>query len=85
MKQRRAEAAKQKALDALGIVVTKDQYDSLRTGMTMKAAFAILGAGEELSSSAMGVAYTIMYQWKNRDGSNMNAMFQSTRRNAKID
>lgn len=33
--------------------------------------------GEELSSSNIGDLETIMYEWVNADGSNMNAMFQN--------
>jgi len=31
---------------------------------------------EKLSESTFGDTHTVMYSWKNRDGSNMNAMFQ---------
>lgn len=65
--------------------ITKAQYDRLKNGMSYGDTVATLGFhGEELSSSHMdgvpGVIEsidTVMYIWKNSDGSNMNAMFQN--------
>ena len=53
--------------------------------MSCKRVVEIIGVdGEELSSSrtegvpgVMESVTTVMYSWVNRDGSNMNAMFQN--------
>ena len=66
-------------------VVTKAEYDQIRHGMSYSEVVSIIGArGEETGSDRMeGVpglmesVYTVMYSWQNRDGSNMNAMFQN--------
>ncbi len=66
-------------------VVTKAEYDRIRHGMSYSEVVSIIGArGEETVSNRMegvpGVMesiYTVMYSWQNRDGSNMNAMFQN--------
>ena len=63
--------------DATGITAAK--YAQLDTGMSYSDAAKVLGTdGEEVSrSSVPGVATTVMYAWKNPDGSNMTAMFQN--------
>lgn len=59
-------------------VVTKAEYDALQTGMTYEQAMRIIGeTGEELSRNELAGFTTVMYQWQNSDGSNMNAMFQN--------
>ena len=66
-------------------VVTKAEYDQIRHGMSYSEVVSIIGSrGEETGSNRMegvpGVMeslYTVMYSWQNRDGSNMNAMFQN--------
>jgi rubrerythrin len=68
-------------------VVTFDEYTQIRTGMSYRSVISIIGAeGEEISRNrldgvpgAMGPIETIMYQWVNDSGSNMNAMFQNDR------
>lgn len=58
--------------------VTKAEYDSLTDGASYSAATAAIGAqGEELSRNNLAGTVTVMYAWKNADGSNMNAMFQN--------
>jgi hypothetical protein len=53
-------------------------YSALQTGHTYEQAKQILGApGEEISASEVAGIKTVMYAWKNADGSNMNAMFQN--------
>jgi len=57
--------------------VTMAEFNTLRTGMSYREAVRAIGeSGEELSRSEIGSITTVMYAWKNRDGSNMNAMFQ---------
>jgi len=59
-------------------LVTIAKYSALRDGMKYAAAAKILGRdGEEMSSNNIAGVKTVMYQWKNPDGSNMNAMFQN--------
>jgi hypothetical protein len=53
-------------------------YLRLREGMTRDQVVRILGSpGTEVSRSDLGGTSTVMYQWQNADGSNMNAMFQN--------
>jgi hypothetical protein len=59
-------------------VVTKGEFDRIADGMTYEQVVQIIGApGEVLSSSDMAGTKTVMYAWKNSNGSNMNAMFQN--------
>ncbi len=66
-------------------IVTYDKYKRIEDGMSYSQVVSIVGAeGEELSRNKMpgvrGVmasVETIMYQWMNSNGSNMNAMFQN--------
>lgn len=59
-------------------IVTKVEYEALYIGMTYEAAKNTIGAhGEEMSRNEIGGITTVMYMWQNRDGSNMNAMFQN--------
>lgn len=58
--------------------VTKAKYDAIATGMSYREACDALGeSGEELSRNDLAGTTTVMYGWKNPDGSNMNAMFQN--------
>ncbi len=69
----------------ISIAVTRAEYLRVRDGMSYSEVVDIINEyGEELSRSKMpaipGVMdelVTVMYQWQNRDGSNMNAMFQN--------
>jgi len=55
-------------------------YRRIASGMRYKQVRTIIGTeGEELSRSDMAQYTTIMYSWKNSNGSNMNAMFQNDR------
>lgn len=59
-------------------VVTGVKYERIQEGMTYDQVLAIIGsAGEELSRSDIAGYTTVMYSWKNSNGSNMNAMFQN--------
>lgn len=58
-------------------VVTRAEYNKIESGMSYSEVTSIIGeSGEELSSNDIGGYETIMYQWVNPDGSNMNALFQ---------
>ncbi len=61
-------------------VVSKADYDAIGTGMTYEQVQGMIGVpGEELSHSDLAGYTTVMYSWKNPNGSNMNAMFQNDR------
>ena len=58
--------------------VTAAEYSLLQAGMSYQEAVEIIGfPGEEISRSDIAGITTVMYQWTNRDFSNMNAMFQN--------
>lgn len=67
--------------------VTLAEYERVKTGMSYSEVVKIIGtAGEEITHSKMdgvpGVMEsieTVMYQWVNGNGSNMNAMFQNNK------
>lgn len=63
--------------------ITMEKYNQVSTGMSYEDVKNILGEGEELSSSEVGGFVTVMYMWKNKDGSNMNVMFQNDAVNTK--
>lgn len=66
-------------------IVTKAHYDRIQKGMSYRQVVAVIGAeGEELSRNelegvpgVMESVETVMYQWQNGNGSNMNAIFQN--------
>jgi hypothetical protein len=61
-------------------VISKNMYDAVAIGLTAANVEAILGrAGEELSRSEIADITTAMYVWQNRDGGNMNVLFQNGR------
>lgn len=58
--------------------VTFEKYQKIENGMTYDQVKQIIGhEGEELSQNEIAGIKTIMYQWVNKNGSNMNAMFQN--------
>lgn len=66
-------------------IVTFDEYKQIENGISYKQTVAIIGyEGEEISRNKIngvpGVVEsieTVMYQWVNSNGSNLNAMFQN--------
>jgi hypothetical protein len=72
-------------------IVTFDEYQRIQNGMSYRQVVNIIGAdGEEMSRNNIdgvpGVIEsidTVMYQWVNSNGSNMNAMFQNDKLNQK--
>jgi rubrerythrin len=59
-------------------VVTLFDYDNIQKEMLYSEVCSIIGAsGVELSRSDVSGFTTVMYAWKNSNGSNMNAMFQN--------
>lgn len=69
------------------LTVTSDDFSQIANGMSYKDVVEIIGfQGEEMSRNKIdGVAgvmesvETVMFMWKNPDGSNMNAMFQNNK------
>jgi ribosomal protein S17E len=57
--------------------ITMEKYNQVATGMTYEQVKAILGEGTEMSKNEMAGYVTVMYMWQNKDGSNMNVMFQN--------
>lgn len=68
-------------------VVTYNEYLSIENGMSYQQVVSIIGEpGREISRNktdgvpgVMEDIETVMYEWANSDGSNMNAMFQNDR------
>jgi hypothetical protein len=66
-------------------IVTYDEYEKIKDGISYSQVVQIIGAqGEELSRNkiegipgVMESIETVMYQWVNSSGGNMNAMFQN--------
>ncbi len=66
-------------------IVTYDHYQRIREGMSYSAVCSTIGTGgQEVSRNrfdgvpgAAPAISTVMYQWENADGSNMNAIFQN--------
>jgi hypothetical protein len=55
-------------------------YDRIQTGMTYSEVTTTLGRdGQELSRNELAGIVTVMYQWTNEDGSNMNILLQNGR------
>lgn len=65
--------------------VTLEQFQKIEVGMSYQEVVQIIGSeGEEISRNkiegipgVMDLIETVMYQWINVDGSNMNAIFQN--------
>lgn len=77
--ERQEAAAKARAARAL-LPITYQSYARVQTYMTYDEVTEIIGKpGQELSRSYVAGYDTVMYQWVNGDGSNMNALFQNDR------
>ena len=57
--------------------VTLEQFNNVKEGMSYEEVVGILGEGEVISVTKIFDITTIMYDWVNKDGSNMNATFSS--------
>jgi hypothetical protein len=58
--------------------ITLAAYMQIQNGMSYEQVKEIIGTdGEEISRSNIAGYSTVMYSWKNWNGSNMNAMFQN--------
>lgn len=59
-------------------VVTQAEFGQIQNGMSYADVQSLIGApGEEMSRTDLAGITTVMYQWMNKNGSNMNAMFQN--------
>lgn len=59
-------------------IITKEKFDRIGNGMTYEQVCQVIGTkGDEMSRSDIAGYSTVMYQWANSNGSNMNAMFQN--------
>ena len=66
------------SLGGSNAAITMAEYSALQNGITYAQAVQIIGeGGTEVSSSNLAGIKTVMYSWKNPNGSNMNAMFQN--------
>ncbi|SMO38524.1 DUF3862 domain-containing protein [Melghirimyces algeriensis] len=58
--------------------ITKEKYEQVKNGMSYDEVVKVIGfEGEEQSQSEVGEYKTVIYTWKNPDGSNMTATFQN--------
>lgn len=58
--------------------ITKAKYDRVREGMSYEEVIVILGnAGDPISTNQLVGTTTVMYVWRNANGSSMNAMFEN--------
>jgi hypothetical protein len=59
-------------------IITREKYSQIENGMSYQQVVGIIGCGgEETAKNNIGFVETVMYQWINSDGSNMNALFQN--------
>ena len=63
--------------------ITLEQYSNIENGMTLEEVENILGQGEENASTEAGGVIVKSYQWTNKDGSNIQIMFQDGKVNTK--
>lgn len=66
----------QLGLNDMDANVTLEQYNSVNEGMTYEEVATILGEGQVSSETKILDSTAILYEWVNKNGSNMNAMFQ---------
>lgn len=57
--------------------VTLEKYNNVKEGMTYKKVKAVLGEGEITSETKTNGIESILYSWRNKDGSNMNCTFSN--------
>ncbi|WP_352420729.1 DUF3862 domain-containing protein [Proteiniborus sp.] len=66
-----------------GTKITKTMYDKIENGMTIEQVEEILGEGEENARTETAGIIIANYQWINKDGSNIQIMFQDGKVNTK--
>lgn len=65
----------QAGLQAMDAKITLDMFNQIKEGMTYKQVKAILGEGQLVSQTKIMDIESVMYEWINKDGSNMNGTF----------
>lgn len=65
----------QVGLMSMDAKVTLDKYNQIKEGMTYEQIKAVLGEGQVMSQTKILDVQSIMYEWINKDGSNMNGTF----------
>lgn len=56
--------------------ITLEQFNNVKEGMSYEEVVGLLGEGEVSSVTKIFDVTSTMYEWVNKDGSNMNAIFQ---------
>ena len=83
LKARQTSASPQSALDPAPII-TQAKFANIREHMTYAEVCAVIGVpGSEVGRSEIAGDRTVMYNWSNANGSNMNALFQNGELNSK--
>ena len=65
----------QAGLKSMDAKVTLDKYNQVKEGMTYDQVKAVLGEGQLSSQDKIMDIESIMYEWINKDGSNINGTF----------
>ena len=65
-------------------IITLDEFERIKEGMSLQTVEAIIGEKGEFISKTNTDGYSVaMYQWVNKNGSNMNALFSNGRLDTK--
>lgn len=64
-------------LESMDAKVTLEQFSNIKEGMSYEEVVGIIGEGQVSSETKIFNLTSIMYEWINKDGSNMNAIFDS--------
>ena len=73
----------QMGLKDMDAKVTLEQFNNVKEGMTYEQVKEILGEGQIISESEIMDYTSVMYEWINKGGSNMNGVFQGNTLNMK--
>lgn len=63
-------------LKSMDSKITLEQFNNVKEGMSYEEVAGILGEGQVASETKVLDYTSTMYEWINKDGSNMNAIFQ---------
>lgn len=73
----------QAGLQQMDAKITLDKYNQVKEGMTYDKVKSILGEGQLISETSFMNIESTMYEWINKDGSNMNGTFSGEKLNMK--
>jgi hypothetical protein len=73
----------QAGLQQMDAKITLDKYNQVKEGMTYDKVKSILGEGQLISETSIMNIESAMYEWINKDGSNMNGTFTGGKLNMK--